>query len=189
MATLKNIFTQVSMMNPSVSVISSIGSFIDPNNQQTADFVTKEIMGYLPHESLAWKIITSQRGRFTEKQLWVIAYELQKNAEYCADLDKTLAEIEAHENWKRDQRRAKRQAKAARKAEIAKAPRFVNADNEPVAPKAQDTNATFKVGDTVEHTKFGEGTVIAGDEKTITVEFATVGRKQLLLRFAPITKK
>ena len=96
MATLKQIFTQVSMMNPTISTISSIGSFVDPNNQQTADFVISQIMDYLPHESLAWKIITSTTDRFSEKQLWVIAYELQKNAEYCADLDKTLTKIEQH---------------------------------------------------------------------------------------------
>lgn len=185
MATLKNIFTQVSMMNPQVSVISSLGFFIDPNNQQTADFVTKEIMGYLPHESLAWKIITSTTGRFSEKQLWVIAYELQKNAEYCAELDKTLEEIEMHEAWRKAKNRERRHRRAERKAAAAAAPKFVKTQEE----AQKSTNATYQVGDVVEHTKFGEGTVIAGDERTITVDFATVGRKQLLLQYAPISKK
>lgn len=188
MATIQNIYRQVEMINPRVSTVSSLGEFVDANNQQLADYMIKEIMGYLPKDSLAWKILTGTSGRYTEKQMWVIAYELQKNADYVAKLDETLAEIEEREAWKRAARRAKRQAKAARQTEIAKAPRFVT-NNEPIAPKAQDTNVTFKVGDTVDHTKFGEGTVIAGDEKTITVRFATVGEKQLLLEFAPITKK
>lgn len=185
MAKLKQIFTQVSMMNPTISTISSIGSFVDPNNQQTADFVISQIMDYLPHESLAWKIITSTTDRFSEKQLWVIAYELQKNAEYCADLDKTLAEIEQHEAWRKAKNRERRHRRAERKAQAAAAPKFVKPQEE----AQKSTNATYQVGDVVEHTKFGEGVVIAGDEKTITVRFNTVGEKHLLLRFAPISKK
>lgn len=185
MATLKQIFTQVSMMNPTISTISSIGSFVDPNNQQTADFVISQIMDYLPHESLAWKIITSTTDRFSEKQLWVIAYELQKNAEYCADLDKTLAEIEQHEAWRKAKNRERRHRRAERKALAAAAPKFVKPQEE----AQKSINATYQVGDVVEHTKFGEGVVIAGDEKTITVRFNTVGEKHLLLRFAPISKK
>lgn len=185
MATLKQIFSQVSMMNPTISTVSSIGSFIDPNNQQTADFVTSEIMGYLPHESLAWKIITGTTGRFSEKQLWVIAYELQKNAEYCANLDNTLAEIEQHEAWRKAKNRERRHRRAERKAQAAAAPKFANTQKD----AQKSTNDTYQIGDMVEHTKFGEGVVVAGDEKTITVRFNTVGEKHLLLQYAPISKK
>jgi hypothetical protein len=185
MATLKNIFAQVSMMNPTISTVSSIGSFVSESNQQTADFVTNQIMSYLPHESLAWKIITSTTGRFSEKQLWVIAYELLKNDEYCTDLDKTLAEIEQHEAWRKAKNRERRHRRAERKAAAVATHKIMKIQEE--TPK--NTNTTYQTGDVVEHAKFGEGTVIAGDEKTITVRFNTVGEKHLLLQFAPITKK
>lgn len=107
MATLKEIFQDVSMMNPTVNYMSSIGEYVDSNAQQLADYVIREIVGYLPEDSLAMTIIRSTRGRFTEKQLWVVAYELQKNAEYCAKLDKTNAEIAAKENAKREASRQK----------------------------------------------------------------------------------
>ena len=107
MATLKEIFQQVSMMNPTVNYMSSIGEYVDSNAQQLADYVIRETMGYLPEDSLAMKIIRSTRGRFTDKQLWVVAYELQKNVEYCAQLDKTNAEIAAKENAKREASRQK----------------------------------------------------------------------------------
>lgn len=173
------------MLNPNVSSISSIGSFIDQNDQQTADFVMKEIMGYLPHESLAWKIITSTTGRFSEKQLWVIAYELQKNAEYCAELDKTLAEIEMRELCRNAKNRERRQRRAERKAAAESAPKFVKTQDK----EQMKTNDNYQEGDAVEHAKFGEGIVIAGDERTITIDFAGVGRKKLLLQYAPISKK
>lgn len=108
MATLKEIFTQVSMMNPSVSTISSIGSFVDANSQQLADYVTKKIMGYLPMSSLAYKIALESMGHYSTKQMWVITYELQKNNEYCAILDKDLAEIAAREARRKANMRAKR---------------------------------------------------------------------------------
>lgn len=95
------------MMNPTVNYMSSIGEYVDSNAQQLADYVIREIVGYLPEDSLAMTIIRSTRGRFTDKQLWVVAYELQKNAEYCAQLDKTNAEIAAKENAKREASRQK----------------------------------------------------------------------------------
>ena len=39
MATLKEIFQQVSMMNPTVNYMSSIGEYVDSNAQQLADYV------------------------------------------------------------------------------------------------------------------------------------------------------
>jgi hypothetical protein len=174
MATLKEIFQDVSMMNPTVNYMSSIGEYVDSNAQQLADYVIREIVGYLPEDSLAMKIIRSTRGRFTDKQLWVVAYELQKNDEYCAQLDKTNAEIAQREAMKREARRIKRQKKAETKKAIAE--------------KVEGCK-DFQVGDTVYHNKFGEGTITGIDEKTITVNFNEAGEKRLLKAFAPIVKK
>ncbi len=55
-----------------------------------------------------------------------------------------------------------------------------------------DLCANFDIGDTVEHERFGRGTVAAlegaGDSAKATVEFVNAGRKTLLLKFAKIKK-
>lgn len=160
------------MINPTVNYMSSIGEYVDSNAKQLADYMIKEIMGYLPESSLAMKIIRDNRGHFTEKQLWVIAYELQKNAEYCAEIDKTLAEIEQRENMRKAHRAAKRHAKGEAKNIIASTTEVNN----------------FEAGDVVKHNTFGEGTVIAIDEKTITINFNEVGEKKLLKAFVRLSK-
>jgi DNA helicase-2/ATP-dependent DNA helicase PcrA len=43
-------------------------------------------------------------------------------------------------------------------------------------------------GDKVSHPKFGEGLVLEGDDKTVTVIFATEGKKKLALGMAPLEK-
>lgn len=165
MATIKEIFAQVSMMNPTVSTVSSIGSFVDNNNAEVANFVTKNIVKALPKDSLAYKIITSTTGRFSEKQMWVVAYELKKNAKYCADLDKRLAEISARENAKKSARKARKQQKA----------------------ECKQNNANLKVGDNVKHAQFGEGVVTELTDTVITVNFKNV-EKKLMRNFAKLEK-
>ncbi len=50
----------------------------------------------------------------------------------------------------------------------------------------------FAVGDQVVHTKFGQGMIVSlagdGEKAEALVDFATVGRKQLLLAYAPLVK-
>ena len=107
MTTIKNIFEQVSMINPEVNYMSSIGEYVDANARQFAEYMERQIMAYLPENSLAMKIIRENRGRYSEKQLWVISYELQRNADYVAKLDNELEEIERKENAKREASRQK----------------------------------------------------------------------------------
>jgi len=93
--TIKDIYNQVSYINPSVSTVSSIGSFVEEINRQVANSFRSKLMAYLPTSSLAYKIISENlKDFFSEKQMWVIAYELQKNAEYVAKLQ---VELEAEE--------------------------------------------------------------------------------------------
>lgn len=107
--TIKYIYNQVSYINPSVSTISSIGSFVEEINRQVANSFKSKLMAYLPTSSLAYKIISENlKDFFSEKQMWVIAYELQKNAEYVAKLQ---AELDIRE------RRAEAKA-AASKAKL-----------------------------------------------------------------------
>ena len=46
----------------------------------------------------------------------------------------------------------------------------------------------FEVGDQVTHGKFGFGTVVDVDAKTVTVMFETAGQKKLAKGIAPIKK-
>ena len=60
------------------------------------------------------------------------------------------------------------------------------------SPGLPEPRETLRVGDAVRHTAFGEGIVTAFDKTPsdveITVEFAGVGVKRLLLSFAPLQK-
>ena len=93
--TIKDIYNQVSYINPSVSTISSIGDFVEESSRQAAAYSRRKLINYVSNDSLAFKILTSNlKDFFSEKQMWVIAYELQKNAEYVAKLQ---AELEVEE--------------------------------------------------------------------------------------------
>ena len=83
MTTAKNIFDKIQGLNPNTN---SYG-FVDNYYQQCADFIFSEVIRYIPADTLAGKIMTSSKGVFSEKQLWVIAFELLKNADYVATLE------------------------------------------------------------------------------------------------------
>ena len=53
---------------------------------------------------------------------------------------------------------------------------------------AGSAGADFSVGDQVTHGKFGFGTVVDVDAKTVTVMFETAGQKKLAKGIAPIKK-
>lgn len=104
--TIKDIYNEASYINPNVSTISSIGDFVEESSRQAAAYSRRELVQYVSKDSLAFKILTENlKDFFTEKQVWVIAYELQKNAEYVAKLQ---AELEVEE------RRAKSKAEASK---------------------------------------------------------------------------
>jgi DNA helicase-2/ATP-dependent DNA helicase PcrA len=60
------------------------------------------------------------------------------------------------------------------------------------ATLSQPASLTYKAGDRVRHTKFGEGTVVSSelirDDEQVTVAFSGVGVKKLLVSYAPMEK-
>lgn len=173
MATLKEIFEDVRMINPKVNYISSIGQYVDANAEQLADFVLNRIVEYIPQDSLAMKVIReNKKQRWSEKQLWVIAYELEKNAEYCEALDKTNESIRINE----ERRRAARADRRHRRAEREK-------KNAEMMKKYEEISSCGSKR--VFHATFGEGEVIDQDDNTIVVNFNGI-EKKLLKKFAPI---
>lgn len=171
--TLKQIFEDIQGLNPSTSTISSIGTFVSNQNQQLADRKAKEIMDYLPKNSLAYKII-SATNKFSDKQLWVIAYELEKNNKYKEALSDFLEEVERKEKLRREKVKTKKQAKAKQQKKIDEISR---------------KNDTISVDDEVEHPKYGIGKVTSITDSVIKVSFADIGEKTFMKKFAPLNKK
>ena len=110
----KTIFNEIENLNPSTSIVSSLGSYVNPIEQQIADSKRAEILGFIPEGTLAHKILTSGTASFSEKQLWVIAYELLKNENYCEKLGK---EVEARNEKADHEKRVKAEKRAAIAAE------------------------------------------------------------------------
>lgn len=88
--TAKNIFNYIQGMNPNSQTVSSIGTFVTAFSQQVADSQVSEVIQVLVNsdkkDTLAFKI-ASTNSKFTEKQLWVIAFELEKNQEFAQNVN------------------------------------------------------------------------------------------------------
>lgn len=124
MKTIEKIFNQVALLNAETT-ISSLGRQATAMDQQLADNVYNEILKNIPESSLAAKILTSTT-RYSEKQLWVIAYELMKNASYVAEVEKQAS----YEERLEAQREAEHKAKLANnKANSQEVLDYVKANN------------------------------------------------------------
>lgn len=73
--TVKNIYKRVSYCNDSYSNITH--SYNDDSL-----LARQAIVGYLPKDSLAYKIFRDMKHTLSVKQTWVIAYELMKSEAY-----------------------------------------------------------------------------------------------------------
>lgn len=90
--TVKQIFNYISGMNPTVNTISSLGSYVSNLDRTVADGIVAEVIDALNENTLAYKIATTA-DRYTEKQLWVIAYELEKNDTFVQKVNDFYARI------------------------------------------------------------------------------------------------
>lgn len=82
-AKVGQIFDYVQGLNPKTTTVSSMGSMVTSMNQQVADSVFSEVFDAVKEGTLARKILESNRGgRFSDKQLWTISYELSKNDKF-----------------------------------------------------------------------------------------------------------
>jgi len=159
-------------LNPKVSTVSSIGSFVSKMSQQVSDSLLKEVIESLPEGSLAHKIVVDNNSQFSEKQLWVISFELEKNADFCKMVSDFYTEIEARKEFKHIKNSVKKSEKAVRNTAIA--------TNVAVSSE-------FEIGQTVNHKVWGSVLVSDMDNDTITVIFNGESKK-LLKKYAPLTK-
>lgn len=164
--TVKEIFNSIQGLNPKSSTVSSIGTFVSSMNEQLADSGRNAIMQYLPEGSLAYKI-AFDANNFSTKQLWVIAYELEKNSEYCKVLAEQIEELKTRIEFQRASKSSRNSAKRAAKKE---------------RENRKKINSNL-VGN-VRHAHLGEGQVVRHDEDTITINFKDHGEGKLLIRYA-----
>lgn len=174
MNTQTQIFNYIQGLNPSTSIISSIGTFVDSNNQQLADNLRNEVMAALPADSLAYNI-ASTANQFSTKQLWVIAFELVKNENFTSKVASFYNELSQEVEADRQRKSAKREAKKVKEQEL----------KATVAANVEKYNQV-EGGIRVKHASFGEGVIISQDEKVVKVMFQTVGEKQLLKAYAKL---
>ena len=93
---VKDIFQELSLLNPTRNVISSMGEYVTDMAREISDKTKREVLAQLPESSLAYKILKQNYDSvkdydLTEKQKWVIAYELQKNKSYTQKLGSEIA--------------------------------------------------------------------------------------------------
>ena len=89
--TAKDVYNYIGGLNPATHTSSSMGKYSSSMDNQIADMFFKEVSDYLPQDSLARKILFGSKT-YSEKQLWVIAYELMKNKEFVAKMEERNAE-------------------------------------------------------------------------------------------------
>ena len=108
----KVIFNRIKYLNPELSTISSLGDFISESDRLAQESTRKEVIANISENSLAYKIITSS-SKFSDKQLWVIAYELLKNEDYVAQVAKEEARAEGIAAQEKRNKKAKLDANKA----------------------------------------------------------------------------
>ena len=117
MATVKRIFDRIGYLNPELSCVSSLG-YYKGSAFDASEYLDKELEEALPTGSLACNILRSTEvGKFSQKQLWVIAYELLKNEEWCKGLDAEDARRAQAQKQKEEAHKAKLAANKAASAD------------------------------------------------------------------------
>lgn len=106
-ATVKQIFNEISYLNPKASEISSLGTYISRTDEICYEETYKSIINNLPKESAAYNILINTLGTFSTNQLWAIAYELEKNDAYAEASGNSIAAKKAAADAKASQSKAK----------------------------------------------------------------------------------
>jgi len=93
MTTAKQIFDYIyGMTNQSF--------YKNSTNQSIADDKLNEVVGSLLDSTLAYKIATSGASTFTDKQLWIVSFELLKNEQFTNKVGQFYVQIVVDENRK-----------------------------------------------------------------------------------------
>lgn len=104
--TVKDAFSYLAMLTPKENTSSSMGKYVSSLDQQMADKVFKEVADFIPDDTLAHKILFGNKT-YTDKQRWVIAYELMKSKDFVKMMDERNAKKTEEEERERSQRQGK----------------------------------------------------------------------------------
>lgn len=158
-------------INAKSSTISSIGDFITEQQQNLADSRISEILAMVSENSLAYKILMGKQSIFTDKQVWVVYFEIMKNAEAISKIENFYAEIA-----KAEFRKSKKSEKSVLKTNAKKS-----------VEKIANANAELAEGDKIEHATFGIGTIIRTNGDVLTIDF-NGETKQMVAKFTKLIR-
>ncbi len=107
--TVKHIFNRIQSLN--ASSFKSMGDKygVSKMHENIGDNAYGEVISNVQKDSLAYKILNSNNGGYSVKQLWVIAYELMKNESYVVMVQREQDEQDAEmygctlEEWLSDE--------------------------------------------------------------------------------------
>lgn len=94
------IFSEISDLNVQMSYSSSLGSYVSESSKMVSEDIYKKIIKSIPENSLAYQILTNT-DHYSEKQLWVITFELLKNENYCNEIMEEFHERNSREFTKK----------------------------------------------------------------------------------------
>ncbi len=163
-------------INAKSSTISSIGDFITEQQQNLADSRISEILAMVSENSLAYKILMGKQSIFTDKQVWVVYFEIMKNAEAISKIENFYAEIAKAEIAKAEFRKSKKSEKSVLKTNAKKS-----------VEKIANANAELAEGDKIEHATFGIGTIIRTNGDVLTIDF-NGETKQMVAKFTKLIR-
>lgn len=102
----KDIYNRIEGLNPSLTTISSLGSFVSQSQRMIQQSIYNEVIKNIPADSLAYTILTSSDS-YSSKQIWVIAYELMKNEAYVAMVSEEINRAALIASRKEEERKNK----------------------------------------------------------------------------------
>ena len=115
---VRDIFDDLKGINPNTSQVSSMGSIVTPLQRQMADEKRNEIVNNLDKNSLAYKIMQQAGDKLSDKQIGVVAYELNKNNEYKNKLGQSKSSSANKAKDIRESKNARKEFKKKKKMGI-----------------------------------------------------------------------
>jgi hypothetical protein len=115
---VRDIFDDLKGINPNTSQVSSMGSVVTPLQRQMADEKRNEIVNNLDKNSLAFKIMQQAGDKLTDKQIGVVAYELNKNNEYKNKLGESKSNLANKAKDIRESKNSRKEFKKKKKMGI-----------------------------------------------------------------------
>lgn len=146
------LFSFVSGINASGNISSSMGNYTTAFQEGMAEDRQREVRNaILDENSIASKIINNPKtNRYSEKQMWVIVFELLKNEEFVKSFTNKLNGVEEE---------------VIEEQEVDMAGYIPHGESDKVDA------STLEVGAEIYHERFEDGIVLSNDGTNIEIDF------------------